>query len=384
MKSTFRIGRIAGIDIGVHYTWLFAVALISWSLAQGFFPQAYPGWAVQTYWITGILSALLLFLTVLIHELSHSFVARARGLPVEGITLFIFGGVSTLRGEAEKAWDEFAIAIVGPLTSAILAAVFWVIRLPVADASGPLAATLTYLALINGLLAVFNLLPGFPLDGGRVLRSILWGSTGSLVRATNIAGRVGQAVGWVLIALGVLQVLQGNFLSGLWIAFIGWFLNSAAESTRREVATQEIFRGVKVRDMMDPEPEVVSPQTTVESIVRDSFLRRGLRAAPVCEDDQLVGIVTVTDIKEISEEQWPFTVARNIMTREPLHSVSPDEDLATALGLMGEYNIHQVLVTEDGKLEGLLNRAHVVRYLQGVQELGLASASRSGHSPPAR
>ena len=180
----------------------------------------------------------------------------------------------------------------------------------------------------------------------------------------------------------MLQVLQGNFLSGLWIAFIGWFLNSAAESTRREVATQEIFRDVKVRDVMDPEPEVVSPQTTVESIVRDSFLRRGLRAAPVCEEDQLVGIVTVTDIKEVSEEQWPFTVARNIMTREPLHSVTPDEDLATALGLMGEYNIHQVLVTEDGKLEGLLNRAHVVRYIQGVQELGLSSAYRSGHSTP--
>ncbi len=377
MTATWTLGRIAGIEIGVHYTWLFAFALISWSLAQGFLPNFYPGWAIQTYWITGIFSALLLFISVLVHELSHSFVARARGLPVEGITLFIFGGVSTLREEAEKAWDEFTIAIVGPITSGLLAAAFWALRLGLGDHTTPLWATLTYLALINALLAVFNLLPGFPLDGGRVLRSIIWGSTGSLVRATNVAGGIGQVFGWLLIALGVLQVLRGEFLSGLWIAFIGWFLNGAAEATRKDVKTQEIFREVRVRDVMDSQPEVVDPRTTAESIIKESFLRRGHRAVAVCEEERLVGIVSITDLKEIPERELPFTVAGAIMSRQPLHSVGPGDDLAQALRLMGEHNINQVLVTEEGNLVGLISRAHVIRYLQGVRELGLAGVSRS-------
>lgn len=377
MKATWTLGRIAGIEIGVHYTWLFAFGLISWSLAQGFLPNLYPGWAIPTYWITGIFSALLLFISVLVHELSHSFMARARGLPVEGITLFIFGGVSTLREEAEKPWDEFAIAIVGPITSALLAAAFWTLRLGLGDDTTPLWATLTYLALINGLLAVFNLLPGFPLDGGRVLRSIIWGSTGSLVKATNVAAGLGQVFGWLLIALGVLQVLRGEFLGGLWIAFIGWFLNGAAETTRKDVNTQEIFREVTVRDVMDSQPEVVDPRTTAESIIKESFLRRGHRAVAVCEDDQLVGIVSITDLKEIPERELPFTVAGSIMSRQPLHRVGPGDDLAQALRLMGEHTINQVLVTEEGKLVGLISRAHVIRYLQGVRELGLAGVSSS-------
>lgn len=377
MKASWTLGRIAGIAIGVHYTWLFAFALISWSLAQGFLPHGYPGWAIQTYWITGIFSALLLFISVLVHELSHCFVARTRGLPVEGITLFIFGGVSTLREEAEKAWDEFAIAIVGPITSALLAAAFWGLRLGLGDDTTPLWATLTYLALINALLAVFNLLPGFPLDGGRVLRSIIWGSTGSLVRATNVATVIGQVFGWLLIALGVLQVLRGEFLSGLWIAFIGWFLNGAAEATRKDVNTQEIFREVTVRDVMDSQPEVVGPRTTAESIIRESFLRRGHRAVAVCEDEQLVGIVSITDLREIPERELPLTVAGSVMSRQPLYRVGPGDDLAQALRLMGEHTINQVLVTEEGKLVGLISRAHVIRYLQGVKELGLPGVLRS-------
>ena len=377
MKASWNLGSIAGIQVGVHYTWLFAFGLITWSLAQGFFPQIYPGWAAATYWTVAILSALLLFVSVLVHELSHSFVARMRGLPVEGITLFIFGGVSTLRGEAEKAWDEFTIAIVGPITSAILAAIFWVVRLNVPDAATPLGAVLTYLALINGLLAAFNLLPGFPLDGGRVLRSIIWGRSGSLVKATNVAAGAGQAFGWLLIGLGVLQVLQGSFLSGLWIAFIGWFLNGAAESARKEVNTQEIFREVKVRDVMDSEPEVVNPNTAAESIIKESFLRRGQRAVPVCESDRLVGIVTLTDLKEVPERELPLTIAGAIMTREPLHSVAPGEDLARAFNLMAEHNINQVLVQENGRLVGLITRAHMIRYIQGVKELGLEASAKT-------
>ncbi|MDO8750071.1 MAG: site-2 protease family protein, partial [Dehalococcoidia bacterium] len=231
MRPSFRLGRIAGVEIGVHYTWLFAFALIAWSLAAGFFPISFPGWSPVAYWATGVAAALLLFVSVLLHELAHSFVAKAKGLPVRGITLFIFGGVSNIGGEAAKAKDEFVIAIVGPLTSLVLAGFFWLLYSVLMNTSRlwsgqgePLAATLFYLSLINLMLAAFNLLPGFPLDGGRVLRSILWGTTGSLAKATRIAASVGQAFGWLLIAWGVYQVLGGNYLGGLWIAFIGWFL----------------------------------------------------------------------------------------------------------------------------------------------------------------
>ena len=277
MKASFSLGRIAGIEIGVHYSWLLAFALVAGTLAAGFFPAVYPGWSTLAYWITGIVAALLLFISVLVHELSHSFVARGRGLPVQGITLFIFGGVSNLRGEAQRAWDEFAIAIVGPLTSAVLAGIFWGLTFLIADQSSPLAATLSYLAIINALLAAFNLLPGFPLDGGRVLRSVLWGGTGSLVKATNISAMVGRVLGWGLIGWGVFRILQGDLLGGLWTAFIGWFLSSIADASRKEVVAQEIFQEVRVRDLMEPEPEAVKPGVMVDEIVTECFLRRGKR-----------------------------------------------------------------------------------------------------------
>ena len=212
MKPSFRLGRIAGVEIGIHYTWLFAFALIAWSLAEGFFPGYFPGWSIGAYWLTGAVAAVFLFLSVLVHELAHSFVAKAKGLPVQGITLFIFGGVSNIGGEAAKAKDEFVIAIVGPLTSLVLSGLSWVLYRVLPGQDGPLVAILSYLSLINLMLAGFNLLPGFPLDGGRVLRSILWGTTGSLTKATRIAASVGQAFGWLLIAWGVYQVLGGQLL----------------------------------------------------------------------------------------------------------------------------------------------------------------------------
>ena len=337
----------------------------------------YPGWSTFVYWIVGIVAALLLFISVLVHELSHSFVAKGRGLPVQGITLFIFGGVSNLRGEARRAWDEFAIAIVGPLTSAVLAGAFWGLTFLVTDPSSPLAAFLSYLAIINGLVAAFNLLPGFPLDGGRVLRSILWGGTGSLVKATNIAAMVGRILGWALIGWGVFRILQGDLLGGLWTAFIGWFLSSIADASRKEVVAQEIFQGVRVGDVMDPEPEAVSPGMTADEIVTECFLRRGRRAVPVCDESGLIGIVSLSDIKEIPQERWGSTTAGEVMTREPLHRVSPANDLTQAMNLMNEHDINQVLVTEDGQLKGMLNRAHIMRYLRRIEELGIEPVTKS-------
>ncbi|MFC1935904.1 site-2 protease family protein, partial [Chloroflexota bacterium] len=269
MRPSFRLGRIAGVEIGIHYTWLFAFVLITWTLADGFFPDSFPGWSWPVYWATGILSALFLFASVLIHELAHSLVAKGRGLPVQGITLFIFGGVSSIRAEAKAAKDEFLIAVVGPVTSLILAAVFGAMWLAVSDKNTPLTAILMYLALVNGLLGLFNLLPGFPLDGGRVVRAVLWGATGNLSKATNIAAGAGQVLALVFISWGVFQLLSGNVLGGLWIAFIGWFLNGAAESSRRQTAFQEALRGIAVSEVMDPDPETVGPETRVDVLVRE-------------------------------------------------------------------------------------------------------------------
>jgi len=371
VKGSLRLGRIAGIEIGIHYTWLLAFILITWSLAQGFFPSEYPRWGPGTYWITGILAALLLFVSVLLHELAHSLVAQARGLPVRSITLFIFGGVSNLEEEAKKPAIEFTMTIVGPLTSLALAVIFWGLSQLIDTPSSPAAAMLNYLWQINALLAAFNLLPGFPLDGGRVLRSILWGTTGNLVRATNIAATVGRFFGWALIAFGVFQLLQGNFLGGLWIAFIGWFLSSAADASRRDVTLREHLSGVPVREVMDPGTETVSPETSVEEVVRGAFLQGHRRAVPVGRDDRLVGIVTLTDVKELPQPKWAQTSVEEIMTRQPLYRVTPDDDLNSAMRLIAQHDINQVLVLREGRLVGLLNRADIIRHLQLSQELGI-------------
>jgi Zn-dependent protease/CBS domain-containing protein len=371
MKSSLRLFRIAGIDIGIHYTWILIFVLLSWSLAQGFFPQLYRGWDTVTYWITGLVAALLLFGSVLVHELAHSLVAQARGMTVRSITLFIFGGVSNLEDEPEKPKTEFVMSIVGPLSSLALAGIFWGLLHLVGDRQSPVAATFSYLALINALLAGFNLLPGFPLDGGRVLRAILWNKTGNLVKATNIAATVGRFMGWGFIAFGLFQVFAGNFIGGIWFAFIGWFLSSSAEASRREVTLREQLSGVQVKEVMTINPVHISPDTSVTELVGNVFRKQHGRAVPVCENDKVVGIVTVTDVKELPQEKWAGTAVKEIMTSEPLYSVTPDDDLNTALRFITKHDINQVLVLRGNECAGLVSRSDILTHLQMSQELGL-------------
>jgi Zn-dependent protease/CBS domain-containing protein len=371
MKSSLRLFRIAGIDIGIHYTWILIFVLLSWSLAQGFFPQLYPGWDTVTYWITGLVAALLLFGSVLVHELAHSLVAQARGMTVRSITLFIFGGVSNLEDEPEKPKTEFVMSIVGPLSSLALAGIFWGLLHLVGDRQSPVAATFSYLALINALLAGFNLLPGFPLDGGRVLRAILWNKTGNLVKATNIAATVGRFMGWGFIAFGLFQVFAGNFIGGIWFALIGWFLSSSAEASRREVTLREQLSGVQVKEVMTINPVHISPDTSVTELVGNVFRKQHGRAVPVCENDKVVGIVTVTDVKELPQEKWAGTAVKEIMTSEPLYSVTPDDDLNTALRFITKHDINQVLVLRGNECAGLVSRSDILTHLQMSQELGL-------------
>ncbi len=369
MESSFKLGRISGIEIGIHYTWLIAFGLVAWSLAQGFFPANYPGWTPGTYWLVGVVAALALFASVLVHELSHSFVALARGHGVHSITLFIFGGVSNLKTEAEEPADEFLIAVVGPLTSFVLAALFWLADAALAAGRTPLGATLSYLAFVNALLGVFNLLPGFPLDGGRVLRSIVWGITNNLRRATEIATYIGQGMGFLMIFWGLSQILAGNFLGGMWIAFIGWFLNGAAEATRGQQALSESLRGVRVAELMDPNPLVLPPDTSVETFVFESVLRRGRRAALVGEAGRLDGIVSITDVKELPQEEWARTPIGKIMTPVPLKTVAPDTDVGRALQLLVDDSLNQLPVVVGNRVVGMLSRADLLRFLQLREEL---------------
>jgi Zn-dependent protease/CBS domain-containing protein len=369
MQNSFKLGHVGPIEVGIHYTWIFAFALVVWSLAGGFFPANYPGWGQATYWVVGIIAALALFACVLIHELSHSFVALARGQGVHSITLFIFGGVSNLKAEAERPKDEFLISIVGPLSSFGLAAIFWLLLQALDPGSSPLGALLAYLAFVNVLLGGFNLLPGFPLDGGRVLRSIVWAATGSLRRATDLASYVGQGMGLLMILWGVSRLLGGDFLGGLWTAFIGWFLNGAAETTRQQQIVRESLRGVRVSELMDPRPAVASPSMTVQEFIFDHVLREGRRALLVVDDAHVTGIVSITDAKEVPQDAWPTTTVGSIMTPVPLKTIAPDADMQTALELLVDGSLNQLPVVRDGTAVGMLTRADVLRFLQLREEL---------------
>jgi Zn-dependent protease/CBS domain-containing protein len=384
MKSSFRLFRIAGIDIGIHFTWIFIFVFFSWSLAEAYFPSSYPGFSTWAYWVTGIVATIFIFVSVLVHEMAHSLVARSRGLPVNSITLFILGGVSNLEEEPDQPSVEFNMAIVGPVTSIVLAIVFWIITSAVMGRVIPISeifmgvpgatlvtAVIAYLAVINLFLGAFNLIPGFPLDGGRVLRSIIWGSTGNLAKATNIAGIVGQAFGWILILLGIFFIFWASLFTGLWLAFIGWFLNSSADASRKEIALKERLSVVKVRDLIGPEPETIDPQTTITEMVANVFNRHHGRAVPVCKDGQLMGIVTISDVKGIPQERWSSITVEQIMTREPLYTVSPEDNVYTALKIVTQHNINQVLIKQDDRCAGLLSRADIINHLQYTQELGI-------------
>ncbi len=372
MKSSLSLGSVFGIEIGIHYSWLFVFLLVSWSLAYGFFPQQYPGWPGATYWIVGAIASLLLFVSVLIHELAHSLVAKSEGTPVRSITLFIFGGVSNIARESENPKDEFIMAFVGPMSSVVLGVVCGTLWFVSGGFSEQVQAVLVYLAAINLLLAVFNMIPAFPLDGGRVLRALLWWLTNNLRRATQIASQVGQGFAYVLIFGGLLWAFTGNILSGLWLVFIGWFLNSAAEGSYRQMVTQETLKGMHVSDMMYKDVEVVDPEATVRDLVERYILPRNIRALPVVHDSELVGIVTLSDVRDVPQEMWDATRVAEIMTpKENLHVLAPQDDVVQALEALAEQDLNQLPVVDRGNVVGLITRGHIISFLRVRQDLGV-------------
>lgn len=369
IKSTFRLTTILGIEFGVHYSWFLVFFVFSYLLAESRLPSMYEGWSVTEYWLVAIISVLLLFVSVLLHELGHSLVARRRGIPVHGITLFFFGGVAELEQESETARDEFMVAIAGPIVSLMLAVLFFAIRIAVSDAHIQLEALIGYLALVNLLLAAFNMLPGFPMDGGRVLRAAVWSINGNEFRATAVATTIGTCFGWLFLGIGLLIVVSGNLFSGLWIIVVGWFLQHAARQTAQANRQDEAFSGVQVQELMNPTPPTIHPEVSLHELVEQYVLGQNVRGIVVVEDDEVVGIITITDIKSVDRALWPDVPVRQAMTpKTRMQMTQPGVEIIDALDVMAGNDINQLPVMKDGRLIGLLNRSDLVNYLQ---ELGL-------------
>lgn len=366
------IGRIAGIRIRVDWTWSIIFILITVSLAIGYYPAVFPGLSTAVYWLLGAVSSLLLFGSVLAHELAHSLVARNEGLPVQSITLFVFGGVSEIEEEPRTAGDEFRMAVVGPGTSLVLGGIFLGIFSLLQPGGGAVAAVAQYLGIINLALGVFNLLPGFPLDGGRVLRAILWAATDNLRRATRIASLVGQGFAFLLIFAGIALLFSGAFLAGIWLAFIGWFLNNAAAASYRELVVRQTLEGVPVRRLMATDVDSISQDLTIEQVIDQHILSGRQHTYPVMADGELSGLICLHDIRQVPQEARAQTTVAEAMTPyERLRTVGPDDDLARAINELGRGGFEQLPVIDSPRhLAGLLRRRDVIDYLHTQTDMG--------------
>jgi len=374
MRQSIRIGRVFGIDIGLHPSWFVIFAIVTYSMAVGELPRSFPGWEPAMYWAIGAVISILFFSSVLAHELSHAVVARRFGLRVRDITLFIFGGATALEDEAKRPRDEALMAAAGPLTSLAIGAALWGIDASVQQEY--VNAIVGWLGFINLTLGVFNLIPGFPMDGGRILRALLWRLRGDRYAATRNAAAVGRGFGYLLIAGGVFLLFNGsNLFSGVWLALIGWFLSNAAEATSAQVGIEQSLKGVHARDVMEINPASVSPNETVTTLVNERFMRGAGRSFLVRHDDGgLNGIVTLSDVRRVPRENWEGARVVDIMTRyADLATIGPDEELVAALQLLQEREVSQLPVVSDGgrTVLGLLTRAGILRLIEARTRLGV-------------
>lgn len=391
MKSGFPIGKLFGITIRIDWSWLVIFALVSWSLSASF-GQMHQAWSLSLDWSLAIGASLLFFLSVLIHELAHSLVARARGVPVRSITLFLFGGISNIQREPRSAVEELLITIVGPLTSILLGFGFLLLgALSVGTAGvvvtslsgtisqlGPLSTILLWLGSINVLVGIFNMIPAFPLDGGRVFRSLLWGLSNNLRKATRWASWVGQGIAWLMILGGIAMVFGiqipffgAGFVDGVWLALIGWFLHSAAVQGYQQVVIEDLLEGVPVTRIMRRQAPAVPPNMTVDTLVHDQIMGSDDQAFPVLEGDQMIGLVTLNDVRKVPRQEWARTFTKDIMTTsKDLVIATPDEDAAEAFESLRRKEIRQIPVVDHGRMLGLLRRKDIVRWMQLQSQLG--------------
>ena len=361
MKSQIKLGTVFGVELGLHYSWLVIALLITFSLVAQFH-AVNRDWSDALVWSTAIITGMLFFACLFAHELSHAVVAKARGIPVHKITLFLLGGIAQIEKEASDPKTEFWMAIVGPITSGVLGlAMLALARLsgwtPWTSATTPGTALLVWLGYINLALGAFNMIPGFPLDGGRVLRAILWWEMDDAERATRAAAFVGQVIAVLFIAFGILRFFQGAGLGGLWIAFIGWFLLQAAGATLIQVQTGTLLRGLRVQDVMSTDSYTVDPELSVQEFVHEHLLRTGRRCFLVVQDGHLLGLVTPNEVRTVEPRAWPFTPVRSVMrSADKIHFVSRDMPAMEAMEIMGREDVNQLPVMSNGRIEGILSR----------------------------
>jgi len=372
-ELSVKLGRIMGIPVRIHYTMWFVFILIAWSLASGYMPSQYPGLGVVTYWAIGIASAVILFVSVLIHELSHSYIAKKNGLPIGRITLFFFGGVSEMTEEPQDPGLEVRMAAAGPLMSFLIAGVLgglWYLG-GLAKAPVAVTATLGYGALINAVLGVFNLLPAFPLDGGRVFRGTIWKRSKSLIGATRTATRVSEGISLLMMVGGFVAIIFGDFVNGIWIIFLGWFIRSGAETSLRQTLVGEALAGVTVGDIMTRDVLTAPGNITVQQLVSEYFLAHPHGGYPVVEGKQVLGIVTMQCVRSVpKEKRETVTVKEAMIPCERVVTVKPSVSALDALNTMARQNVGRLLILDGTQLLGIVTRGDLMRAIRTRQELG--------------
>ena len=363
----FRTGSIAGIDIRIDYSWFVIFFLILWTLTRNVFPSAHPGEAPWTYMVMGVAGTLLFFASLLAHELGHSLVARYLGIPVHSITLFIFGGVARTTSEFESPGDEFRIAAAGPASSLALAALFWLISWISTHfgVSVVISGVASWLALINFLLAVFNLFPGFPLDGGRLFRALVWKRTGDVRRATRIATTGGKVFGYLLMVLGFMNLFSGSGVGGIWLIFLGWFVRMAAESSYVQHVLHRSMAGALARDVMTPDPRTVEPGATLQEFLEEHVIEGRHHSYPVAEHGPAVGLITLDRVRAVRKDERARRTVREAMI--PVTSalaVSPGASMGEAMQKLNESPVGRILVMDADRLLGIISQADVARWLE--------------------
>jgi Zn-dependent protease len=359
--------RLLGIPISLDASWLIILALLTWTLIN-LFREAVPDLPFATYWAMGLGAALAFFTCIVLHELGHALVARAVDIPMHGITLFLFGGVAEMEDEPPSASSEFLMAVAGPAVSAVLAALFWLLSGLVETAA--VAFPLRYLAGINLAVLIFNLVPAFPLDGGRMLRSILWAVLKNLRRATYWAALFGQAFAWLLIGLGVLNFFAGHVFNGVWLGLIGLFLNNAARGSYQQVLVRQVLRGEPVARFMTRQPIVVPPALDLRGWVEDYVYRYHRKMFPVASDGHVEGVISTQALAQFPREEWDkHTVAEAMRQDVGALSIAPDADALEALGRMQRTGSSRLLVTQGDRLMGIVSLKDLLRFLDLKIEL---------------
>jgi len=372
-ERKIRLFRLLGFEVGIDPSWIIIAILIAWSLSTGLFPFQYKNLSTRTYWLMGIIGTLGLFLSVIVHEFSHSLAARKFGLEMKGITLFVFGGVAEMKDEPPSPKAEFIIAIMGPISSIIMALFFYGVRFA-GKGQGlamPVNGVLDYLAFINLILAGFNILPAFPLDGGRVLRAILWGIKGNLRWATRITSQIGVGFGILLIVMGIFNILRGNFIGGMWWFLIGMFLRGTAKASYQQLLIRRALEGEPVRRFMKTDPTTVWPFITLNELVEDYVYRHHFKMFPVVEKGgKLIGCVTTKNVKEVPREAWNSRKVGEIASEcSPENTIEENTDAMEALSTMNRNGASRLMVVKKGRLVGVIALKDMLKFLSLKVEL---------------